>query len=177
MFVDFIYTSHEISKFQMKKIEPFTCFPPWFSDVFFGRTRPRQRSKLLLSHFQLDWSIYGGKDCVELHSRILLILESVYLYTISHLNYLPCSSISSEKCKVCLEPVVDFIEGQLSSRRFIDGLADEGSVGEWRPDVGAPVEVSVLTHLRLHVQAGVLVKFEGGTPSANIRLGVGIPIT
>ena len=82
--------------------------------------------------------------------------------------YLPSSGITTEEGKVSLEPVVDLIERQLSGRGLIDRLTDEGSVGEGRPDVSQPVELSVLAHLRLHVQTAGPVHFIGaaqGIPS------------
>ena len=74
---------------------------------------------------------------------------------------LPCSGITTEEGEVCLEPVVDLIERQLSGGGLVDGLSDEGGVGEGRPDVGEPVELPVLAHLSLHVQTASSVHFIG----------------
>ena len=73
--------------------------------------------------------------------------------------YLPSSSISSKKCKVCLKPVVDFIECQLSAWGLIDGLSDESSIGKGWPNISTTVKFSVLAHLWLDIQTGIFVHF------------------
>ena len=75
-------------------------------------------------------------------------------------SHLPSGGVPSEKCKVWLEPVVDLVESELAAVGLVDGLSDEGGVGEGRPHVRPPVKITVLTHLRLNVNTGTLVKLE-----------------
>ena len=51
---------------------------------------------------------------------------------------------------------------------LVDGLSDEGGVGEGRPHVRPPVKITVLTHLRLDIDTGTLVKLEASS-SACLR--------
>ena len=76
-------------------------------------------------------------------------------------SHLPGGRVPSEEGKVGLEPVVDLVERELSGGRLVDGLPDECGVCEGWTDVSKTVELSVLTHLCLHVKAGGSVRFIG----------------
>lgn len=84
------------------------------------------------------------------------------------MTHLPSGGVPSEKCKVWLEPVVDLVESELTAVGLVDGLSDQGGVGEGRPHVCPPVKIPVLTHLRLDIHTGTLVKLEASS-SACLR--------
>ena len=97
-----------------------TCFLHYFIEVSCGGTLPRPQSRQLLSHSQHGWSTCGGKGCGGLRSEEknkLYILFNVTFY-----SYFPRGSVPSKEGKVSLEPVVNFVEGHVSSIRLIDGL-------------------------------------------------------
>ena len=59
--------------------------------------------------------------------------------------YLPSSGVTTEEGEVCLEPVVNLIERQLSGRGLVDGLTPEfstGCGGQFRGVAGATNLVS-----------------------------------
>ena len=85
-------------------------------------------------------------------------------------SHLPGGRVPSEEGKVGLEPVVDLVERELPGGRLVDGLPDKCGVCEGRTDVSKTVELSVLTHLCLHVKAGGSVCFIGSGAQLGVTL-------
>ena len=113
--------------------------------------------------------LHPGEAFVETQIVTDGVLRKVnYTALFGHRNFmahLPSGGVPSEKCKVRLEPVVDLVKGELAAVGLVDGLADEGGVGEGRPHVRAPVEITILTHLRLNIQTGTLVQLKTSSSS------------